>query len=291
MAMIEESVAEGLEMYAQTTPRPLGTLFGIDMERNPFCYHPSYKAIAHEKLEKKLATMCDPTFRAKLLAEQPEQDDAMLARRICQFDFMFPFGDPPDYAPPREQCITAIAEREGRSPYEVVYDYMLEDDGRAMLFAPDNNYLDYSNDACRELIEHPQGIVAVGDGGAHAAHVSDISFPTYVMSYWGRDRPEGALDLGFLVRQITSETAYVVGLSDRGIIASGYKGDLNVIDMERLSIARPYMAHDLPLGVKRLLQRADGYLATIVSGVPIYRDGEPTGALPGRLVRGPQPAP
>jgi N-acyl-D-aspartate/D-glutamate deacylase len=140
-------------------------------------------------------------------------------------------------------------------------------------------------------MQSPNAVVALADGGAHVEHIADSSYSTYLLTYWGRDRPEGALDVSWLIRRMTGDSAAKVGLLDRGVIAPGYKADINVIDLDRLQIGRPYMVRDLPMGAKRLLQRAEGYVATIVSGAPVYREGEATGALPGKLVRGAQPAP
>ena len=291
MAMLDGAVADGLPMHAQITPRPLGTLFGLDMGRHPFCYHPSYKAIAGEPLEQRVAIMRDAAFRDRLLSEHADHDIPSQVERVQIFAYMFALGDPPDYAPPRERSVAAMAAAEGRTTFEVAYDLLLEDDGHNMLFAPATGYADYSLDGCRELLENPHTVVGLSDGGAHVAHISDVSFSTYLLTYWGRDRPEGALDPSWLVKRMTGDTAAIVGLGDRGVIAPGFKADINVIDLDRLEIGRPYMVHDLPLGAKRLLQRARGYVATIVSGVPVYREGEATGALPGRLVRGPQPSP
>ncbi|MHA1109142.1 MAG: N-acyl-D-amino-acid deacylase family protein, partial [Alphaproteobacteria bacterium] len=291
MALMDEANDSGLQMHAQVTPRPLGTLFGLDMGRHALCYHPSYKAIADESLERKVAIMRDPEFRRRLLSEQPEHHVPQQVQRVLFFDFMFPLGDPPNYAPSREDSVEARAEAQGISPFEVVYDLLLEDDGHNMLFAPATGYGNYNLDGVRELMENPHSVVALSDGGAHVAHISDISFSTFLLTYWGRDRPEGKLDVSWLVKQMTGDTAAIVGLHDRGIIAPGYKADINVIDHDRLRIGRPYMVHDLPQGAKRLMQRAEGYVATIVSGQPVYREGEPTGALPGRLVRGAQAAP
>jgi N-acyl-D-aspartate/D-glutamate deacylase len=291
MDMLDGAVADGLPMYAQITPRPLGTLFGLDMGRHPFCFHPSYKAIADQSLEDRVAAMRDPAMREKLLAEEPETDIPDAARRVQNFDYMFPFRDPPNYAPRREDCINAIAEAEGRSPMEVAYDLMLEDYGHSMLFSPNSGMANYNFDACYELLHNPNTVVGVADGGAHVAHISDTSFPTFLLSYWGRDRPEGALDVGKMVARLTTSPAEMVGLLDRGVIAPGFKADINVIDFDRLQVDRPYMVHDLPMGSKRLLQKAHGYVATIVAGETVYREGEATGALPGTLVRGAQPAP
>jgi N-acyl-D-aspartate/D-glutamate deacylase len=291
MALLETFAAEGLPVRAQVIPRPLGTLFGLDMPRHPFCYHPSFRAIEGETLARKVAIMRDPAFRAKLLAEAPDGDDERGIRRVLGFDYMFPFGDPPDYAPPPERALAAIARKQGRSPFDVAYDHLIEDDGHAILFAPNSGFGNHSLDGCREIMENPLSVIGVSDGGAHVSHICDVSFPTFMLTYWGRDRPQGKLDLSWVVKRITGDTAAVVGLHDRGIVAPGYKADLNVIDLGRLRIERPYMTHDLPMGAKRLLQRARGYVATILSGIPVYREGEATGALPGTLVRGAQSAP
>jgi N-acyl-D-aspartate/D-glutamate deacylase len=291
MAMMEDAVACGLPMRAQVIPRPLGTMFGLDMSRHPFCYHPSFRAIAGEPLEKKVAAFRDPAFRERLLAEQADEKDDALVKRVQNFDYMFPLGDPPNYAPPRESGVGYRARAEGRSPFEVAYDLMLEDDGHAMLFSPNSGYGYFSLDGCRELMENPLSVVGVSDGGAHVASICDSSFSTFLLTYWGRDVGNRRFDLGWLIKRATADTAALVGLNDRGVIAPGYKADINVIDFDNLRLARPYMVHDLPEGGKRLLQKAEGYVATIVSGRPVYRDGEATGELPGRLVRGAQPAP
>ncbi|MFB3054599.1 MAG: amidohydrolase family protein [Alphaproteobacteria bacterium] len=291
MDMLDGAVADGLPMRAQITPRPLGTLFGLDTGRHPFSYHPSYRAIEDKPLAERVALMRDPGLRAKLVSEKPENDIPSLVARVQNFEYMFPFGDPPNYAPSREDCVAAMAEAQGRSPFEIVYDLLLEDDGHAMLFAPNSGIANYNFNACFELLQNPNTVVGLADGGAHVAHISDTSFPTFLLSYWGRDRPEGALDLGKMVARLTTDPAEVVGLKDRGVLAPGFKADINVIDFDRLQVERPYMVHDLPKGAKRLLQKARGYTATIVAGQPVYREGEATGALPGTLVRGAQPAP
>lgn len=291
MDMIDEAVAEGLDIHAQTTPRPLGTLFGLDMIRHPLCTHPSFRAIADEPLERKVAIMRDAAFKRKLLSEQPEQDNKTLVQRVTNFEYLFPLGDPPNYAPTREDSVAYMAETQGRDPFEVTYDLLLENDGHNMMLAPNSGYANHSIEGIKDLLEHPRVVMGVSDGGAHVAHISDSSFSTFMLSYWGRDRPQGALDLGWLVQQLTGATAQMVGLNDRGILAVGYKADINVIDFDRLRCETPHMVHDLPLGGKRLLQRARGYVATIVSGQVVYREGEATGALPGRLVRGAQLAP
>jgi N-acyl-D-aspartate/D-glutamate deacylase len=291
LGMIDDAVKAGLPMHAQVIPRPLGTLFGLDMGRHPFCFHPSYKAIKHESLERRVEIMRDPAFRAKLLSETGDAGDDTLVKRVQNFDYMFPFDDPPNYSPPKESSVANMAKAQGRSPFEVAYDMILEEDGHSMLFAPNSGFGNFSLEGCREIMESPHALVAVSDGGAHVAHISDVSFSTFLLTYWGRDRAQGPLDVSWLVKRMTGDTAAAIGLGDRGILAPGYKADINVIDHDKLTIERPYMVHDLPKGGKRLLQKAKGYVATIVSGVPVYREGIATGALPGKLVRGAQPAP
>ena len=173
----------------------------------------------------------------------------------------------------------------------LAYDLLLEDEGRKFLFLPFANYAHFNLDACGEMIAHRDTIMGLGDGGAHVGIISDGSYPTYLLSHWGRDRAHGRFDVGWLVKRQTSDTARAVGLHDRGIIAPGMKADLNVIDFDRLRVSTPTMAYDLPAGGKRLLQGAQGYVATVVAGNIIYREGKATGGLPGKLVRGPQRAP
>ena len=183
------------------------------------------------------------------------------------------------------------AARSNSTAPDIVYDLLLEDDGRAFLYAPFANYAEFNLDHCGEMIAHKDCVMGLGDGGAHVGIISDASFATYLLTHWGRDRAKGRFDLGYLVRRQTYDTAHAVGLDDRGVIAPGMKADLNVIDMDALEVEAPNMAYDLPAGGKRLLQGAKGYEVTIVSGEVVYRRGKPTGALPGKLIRGPQAAP
>src|ERR1043166_5827522 len=292
-AMIERLIARsGLPIKAQVAPRPIGVLLGLQGTLNPFSAHETFAAIKDKPLAEKLATMRDPQFRARMLAETAAQmRNNRLARGITEFERIFPLGDPPDYEPPKERSVASLAAKQDRTPAEVAYDLLLKDDGRAFLFMPFANYMNYNLDCCGEMIAHGDCLMGLGDGGAHVGLISDGSYPTYLLAHWGRDRAPGRFDLGYLVKRQTADTARAVGLHDRGVIAPDMKADLNVIDFERLKVKAPRMAFDLPAGGKRLLQGAEGYVATIVSGEIVYRDGEPTGTLPGKLVRGPQGAP
>ena len=291
LGLIEAASRDGLAIRAQVAPRPIGVLLGLQGTLNPFSAHETFAAIRDKPLAEKVAIMHDPDFRARILAESDARQSHPLARRVMAFEHIFPLGNPPNYEPPRESAIANIAAREGRPAQEVAYDMLLEDDGRAFLFMPFANYANFNLDCCGEMIAHPDCVMGLGDGGAHVGIISDGSYPTYLLAHWGRDRDHGKFDLGYLVKRQTSDTARAVGLMDRGVIAPGMKADLNVIDFDRLRVERPIMAFDLPAGGKRLLQGAQGYVATIVSGEVVYRDGKAAGALPGKLVRGPQPTP
>ena len=291
LAMIEGATKDGLPIRGQVAPRPIGLLLGLQGTLNPFVAHEAFAAIKDKSLAEKVAAMRDPAFRARIMAENDAKQTHPLARRVMQFDQIYPLGNPPDYEPPRETAIAMQAERTGRDAADIAYDMLLEDEGRAFLFSPFANYVNYNLDCCGEMIAHPDTVMGLGDGGAHVGIISDASYTTYLLTHWGRDRAHGRFDLGYLVKRQTADTARAVGLMDRGVLAPGMKADINVIDFEKLRVNAPKMAFDLPAGGKRLLQAADGYVATIVSGAVAYRDGNATNVLAGKLVRGPQRAP
>jgi N-acyl-D-aspartate/D-glutamate deacylase len=285
---INEATAKGLTITAQIAARPVGLLLGLELSRNPFQTHPSYRDIAKLPLVERVARLRQPEMRAAILSETATATDDPLFFRP-NYDKMYLLGDPPDYEQPPENTLGAQARRQGRRPEELAYDAMLTDDGRGMLYVPFVNYADGNLDATREMLCDPRSVPGLSDGGAHCGIICDASFPTYLLTHWTRDRSRGEkLSIPFVVAAQSRKTALSVGLHDRGLIAPGYKADVNVIDYDRLHLHPPKVHYDLPVGGRRLLQQVDGYDATIVSGVVTQRGGATTGAHPGQLIRGAQ---
>jgi N-acyl-D-aspartate/D-glutamate deacylase len=281
LALAEDAQAGGLDIRPVFPPRPIGILLGLEGSQNPFSACPSYRAIQHLPPAARAAAMREPARRAAILSEDRIAGSSFPLITRLSWARMFPFGDPPDYAPPREASIEARAAREGRSPEEVAYDFLAEGDGANFLFAPLTNFADYTLDASAECLRHRIAIVGLSDGGAHVGFISDASFPTFLLAHWSKR----GFAMEELVRRQTSDTARAMGLMDRGVIAPGMLADLNLIAEAELSLPAPRMVHDLPAGGRRLLQGARGYRATLKRGVVTYRDGVATGALPGRLLR------
>jgi N-acyl-D-aspartate/D-glutamate deacylase len=207
------------------------------------------------------------------------------------FHKMFPLGDPPDYEPEPETSILGRAQEAGVEPVELAYDTLLSRNGRELMLFPLANFSDGNHDALREMNLAEGTLPGLSDGGAHCGVICDASFPTYMLTHWARDRVRGErLPLEYLVQRQCRDTARQVGLEDRGTLETGMVADVNVIDFDRLKLHPPEMVHDLPAGGRRLVQRADGYIATIKSGEVIFREGEATGLHPGQLLRGPRSA-
>jgi len=288
LAEINAAAAKGLSITAQIAARPVGLMLGLELSRNPFQTHPSYKAIAHLPLKERLTRLHQPEVRAAILGESASTTDDPLFFKP-NYDKMYLLGDPPDYEQPPENALGAQARRSGKRPEELAYDAMLSDEGRGMLYVPFLNYADGNLDATREMLCDPRSVPGLSDGGAHCGIICDASFPTYLLTHWTRDRKRGEkLSIPFVVAAQSRKTALSVGLYDRGVIAPGYKADVNVIDYDNLHLHPPKVHYDLPVGGRRLLQQVDGYEATIVSGHITRRAGSATGARPGRLVRGAQ---
>jgi N-acyl-D-aspartate/D-glutamate deacylase len=288
LSRIDALAADGLRIVPQVPCRPTGMLYGLQSSLHPFISHPTYRSeLAALPLPARVERLRDPTLRARLLAEQPSTENAIARMLMSNWAQIYPLGDPPDYEPAAERSVAAAAARQGRRPEEVVYDWLLERDGRQLLFAPLANYIDANFEALREMMLHPRTVLGLSDGGAHCGLICDASMPTFLLTHWARDRARGArIALEQAVRLQTGATAAVYGFTDRGTLEPGKKADLNLIDYDALRLHAPEMVFDLPAGGRRLVQRVDGYRATIVAGEVTFENGEATGARPGQLVRG-----
>ncbi|KUI41518.1 amidohydrolase [Mycobacterium sp. IS-1590] len=285
--------AAGSELYPQIAARPFGMLFGFP-GHHAFTHRPTFRKLKAECSREELSSrLADPAVKAAILADEdlPADPnvlfDGMFALVQYSLGRIYALGDPPDYEPTVERTVEKIASDRGDDPLSTLYDLMLEDNATAMLMLPFYNYFYGNHDAIREMLLHPAGVVGLSDGGAHCGMICDASYPTFLLTHWARDRHRGEkLPLEYVVRKQSRDTAQLFGLSDRGVIEVGKKADVNVIDMDALTLHPARMAYDLPAGGQRLVQGASGYTATIVSGVVTRRDGVDTGARPGRLVRG-----
>jgi N-acyl-D-aspartate/D-glutamate deacylase len=284
--LLDAAHAEGLTMRAQVAARAVGLLLGLQGSINPLARTASFAEVAELPLVEQARVLSAPERRERLVAEVKEHGLRFPLERI------FELGDPPQYEPTADDSLAARAQRAGVDVHALYVDLLLADEGRALLYLPFLNYFDGNLDAAAEMMAHPRTVPGLSDGGAHVGTICDASFPTSLLTHWGRDRTRGTMfDLPFLIHRQSRATAETVGLLDRGILAPGYKADVNVIDFEHLALTAPVMVHDLPAGGKRLIQGARGYLHTVVSGVETYADGVDTGELPGRFVRGEQPDP
>lgn len=285
--------AEGLTMTGQVAPRAVGLLMGLHCTLHPFMTNRVWQRIEGLTPAAQAAQMRDPQFRAEVLAETdaPEERLKLGGRNIFRFEVMFELGEDPDYEPSPSDSLAARAAQLGLSPLELAYDLMARGEGDTLLYLPMLNYAEGNLDVVHEMLTHPYTVPGLSDGGAHVGTICDVSFPTTYLTHWARDRADGRLPVEYVVAQQTSATARTVGLEDRGVLAPGYRADINVIDLEALRVRRPIPRYDLPGGAGRLIQEAEGYLHTFVRGTEVSNNGTSTGAQPGRLIRGPQAAP
>lgn len=277
-----EAQADGSMVIPQVAARPINLLLGLQTF-HPFSYCPSWSRVGLLPVAERVAAMRDPSFRATLLAEVGDMDETMM--QFLDPDRVVPMGPDPDYEPALSDTIGARARARGVSPWEEYYDALLGDDGDAIVMRPLLNYSDFDLDAVREMLMSPATRWGLGDGGAHCGTTCDASTPTFMLTHWARDRAEG-IPLEQAVRMITSDTAELYGLGDRGVLAPGKVGDVNLIDLDGLRLHRPEMVHDLPGDARRFVQRADGYRATVKAGEVTLLDGEDQGVRPGKLLRG-----
>lgn len=285
---IDHANETGLEMRAQVAARAVGLLVGLQGSVNPLRASATYRAFEDLPPAERAAKLAEPPVRERVLGEILDRPGGMRQ----PLDRMYELGDPPNYEPDPSTSVAARAAAMGQRAEDLFYDLLIERDGTVLLYLPFLNYFEGNLDAAAEMLLHPYTVPGLGDGGAHVGTICDASFTTTLLVHWARDRDRGPrFELPWIVNRQCRATAEAVGLLDRGIVAPGFKADLNVIDFDNLSLGQPTIVHDLPAGGKRLVQSANGYLHTFVSSVETYRDGQPTGALPGRLVRGPQNQP
>ncbi|MEX2207606.1 MAG: amidohydrolase family protein [Myxococcota bacterium] len=291
LKLVDEAAADGANLVPQVGSRPTMLLIG-HQTFHPFAWKPSYRKLESLPLAERVLELRKTETRARILSEAPVDQPGMLAFIYGDMKKIFSLGDPPDYEPAPEKSVAAIAAREGRDPEQVIYDLMLEREGGALLMIAVYGYSRGSLESIREMLSHPRSAFGLGDGGAHCGAICDASMTTFLLTHWVRDRTRGErLPLERMVRKMTRDTAELYGLRDRGVLAPGYRADLNLIDFAKLGLEAPYVAYDLPAGARRLVQKAHGYRATLVSGEVIFRDGQETGARPGKLIRGAQSAP
>jgi N-acyl-D-aspartate/D-glutamate deacylase len=277
---IEAAQAQGIDIRGQVLSRPVGIMMGHPASMSPFYDRPSFKALQSMAWDEKVAALKDPQTKAKILNEANENPHIFVKIVSGRYENMYVLDDPIDYLPGPDRCVANLAAAENRNPEEWLYDYLLTSNGNALIYIPVANF----SDNIPEMLEHPNTVVALGDGGAHVGSICDTSANLYVLCKWVKEKAQLKLEQG--IHMLTRQPAELYSLNDRGILAEGMKADINIIDFENLKLHTPHIAHDLPAGGKRFLQNADGIKATIVSGEVIYADGEPTGALPGKLIRG-----
>ena len=289
--------AEGVDARMQVAPRAIGVFLGFNCTFHPFMGYPTYKTIAHLSLAERVAKMKNPEFKAQVLSEKtdklsgpgssvPPLADLLMEHIEFVAEKFFQLGDPPDYEQPPENSLAARAREKGVPLMEMIYDTLLERDGHELIYLPLYNYTELNYDNVLRMMEHPQALYGLSDGGAHVGTVCDASMPTYMLTHWTRDRQRGRkLDVPTVVNMLTGRQADYLGMKDRGYLREGLKADINVIDLDQLQSEPPHMEQDLPAGGQRLLQGARGYEATIVSGEVVMENGHLTGARPGTLYR------
>ncbi|MDA8044394.1 MAG: amidohydrolase family protein [Actinomycetota bacterium] len=297
LAGIDRGVAEKADLVGHFPPRAVGNVLQWRSSRHPFMDRPSIRAIAALPWPERVARLKDPSFRSRVLSEPNGEGEDLLpdfARIIYQgFDRMYEVDAYPDYEPdPTRDSIAARAAAAGEDPAAFAYDIMSTREGEGMIYMTLANYRTGDLSAVTQILDHPGTIVSLSDGGAHCTRVIDASAPTFMLAHWSRDRSRGdRLPLARVVKSCSRDPAEAYGLLDRGLIQTGYLADLNVIDFDHLRLPAPYLAFDLPAGGQRLLQRAEGYAATVKRGQIVFRDGAHQGHYPGQVVRGPQPQP
>ncbi|MFT4796591.1 MAG: N-acyl-D-aspartate/D-glutamate deacylase [Candidatus Azotimanducaceae bacterium] len=285
--LAEQARAEGREIRPQAAGRPTGVLHGLQSSFHAFVGHPTWRAelaeLDHEAL---LARLRDPAMKAQLLSEKSHIKGGAMQDLPKLMGQVFPLGENPNYEPEAKDSIDGIAKERGLDAMEVMYDLLVDNDGKELFYQPLGGYQGFSLDSQKKLLEHPNVLFGLSDGGAHCGVIADAGMPTFIMTHWGRDRTRGdKMSLEFIVKSLTSSTAQAFGMFDRGQLTPGMIADINIIDFDAMRLHRPEAIFDLPAGGRRLVQRAEGYDVTIKAGEIIFRNGKHSGALPGKLVR------
>ena len=286
LSKIEEANADGMQFRAQVAPRAIGLMMGLTSSVTPFTSRASYRAIADLPLDEKLRILRAPDMKRKILSEPKDAEFERLDELLDNCNWVWELDEVPDYEPKPENSLAARAQRAGMEPEDFAYERLIADGGKTLFYSARTNFKEGNFEECHEMLVHQDTVPGLGDGGAHVGLICDASFPTTMLAYWTRDRSTGPrIDLQTAVKMQTLDTAKAVGLQDRGVLKEGLKADVNVIDLENLNACIPEIVHDLPAGGKRFQQKAQGYLATVVSGAVTYENGNATGELPGRLIR------
>ncbi|HEV3227224.1 MAG TPA: amidohydrolase family protein [Acidimicrobiales bacterium] len=278
-----DAARDGAPITPQVHGRTVSLLLGLQTF-HPFNFCPTWAEVGLYPWAEQAARL--PALRDRLVDEARALENDPIISGFMHPARIFVLGDPPNYEPSRADSVAGIAKAQGRPMWEVLFDLLLVDGGRELLNSPVLNYTEGNLDAAREMLMHPTSAFGLGDGGAHAGQTCDASTTTYMLSYWARDRTHDRIPIETAVQKISGATAALFGLGDRGALAPGKKADVNIIDFDRLQLRRPESVSDLPGGASRLIQRSDGYVATINSGLVTFDRGEDTGARPGVLLRG-----
>lgn len=297
----EEMNKNGSDIYFQVAPRAIGSFAGLDCTFHPLMAFPSYIAISDKTLSERVAILRKTDFRDKLLAETPQKlsgknssvppmIDLIIENfeQIAEKQFKLNYEGYVDYEQQPKNSIASLARKNNLSVWEQVYNMLLENNGKALIYYPVYNYYEMNYSNVLKMMRHPKSLMGLSDSGAHVGTICDASFSTYLLSHWTRDRIANGLqgiDLSKAIMMLTSKIANYLNLDDRGVIETGKRADLNVIDYKNLALGMPKMVADLPTGSQRLLQSVKGYKYTIVKGQKVIINDKLTNARPGRLIR------
>jgi N-acyl-D-amino-acid deacylase len=285
-AKIHQAREAGLQVNGQVGCRPIGVTWGLETSTNPFTTHPAWQALRDlAPAQRYDRLMRDADLRRVLVEQRPDDEYTRFIDAALPMTYVV--DERYDYEPdPALDSIAAQARARGTDPWTFALDAMMQDGGKRLLSHTFENYFEGSLEVIREMLTDEATIMGLGDGGAHVCTICDCSSPTFLLTHWSRDRKRGdKLPVELLVRKQSRDSALAYGLQDRGVLAPGYRADINVIDFDQLELLRPEVVYDLPAGGKRLMQKAHGYRHTFLAGREIACDDQPTGVLAGRLLR------